>query len=283
MDDSTIVIASKRDFYRMKNSNIGVVFSGGGARGAYQIGVWQAIRELGVSERVRAITGSSIGAINGALLVQADWDKTMDLWEKVQPQEVFDCLQPGQTNFHKSLMRDWLQNGGVRVEGLKKLLREHLDETRIRQSPVDFGLVVYNKTLRKGQALFVDQIPEGLLVEYVIASATFPVFQPHSIGDDLYLDGGLYSILPIDMAFARKNVDLVIGVDVAEASRFSPQQWRWHRQYNDRLIYIRPSKFLPSPMNFSEKSRRFQMELGYNDGVKILNEKIDLLQKYKLA
>lgn len=265
------------------NISIGVVFSGGGARGAYQMGVWQAIRALVLDQNVTVITGSSVGAINGALLVQGDWDKSMDLWEKVQPQEVFDCLQPGQTDFHKALMRDWLQFGGVRVEGLKRLLREHLDETLIRQSPIDFGLVVYNKTLRKGQALFVGEIPEGLLAEYVIASATFPVFQPHPIGEDLYLDGGLHSIMPIDMAFARENVDVVIGVDVAEASRFSPQQWRWHRQYSDRLIYIRPSKFLPSPLNFSEKSRRFQMELGYNDAIKILNQKDNLLQKANAA
>lgn len=265
------------------HTNLGLVFSGGGARGAYQMGVWQAMCELELEKQVTVITGSSIGAINGALLTQMDWEKALHLWEQVQPHQVFDCLQVGQTNFHQALMRDWIKQGGIRVEGLKKLLREHLDEEAIRQSPIAFGLVVYNKTQRKGQAFFTEDIPAGLLAEYVIASATFPVFQPHRIGDDLYLDGGLYSILPIEMAFERANVDVVIGVDVAEASRFSPQQWRWHRQYKDRLIYIRPSKFLPSPMNFSDKARRFQMELGYQDAVKILDQKVDLLQKASAA
>ncbi|MFN7117901.1 MAG: patatin-like phospholipase family protein [Saprospiraceae bacterium] len=265
------------------NHSIALVLSGGGARGAYQMGVWQAMRELGFDQHVQVITGCSIGAINGALLTQLDWDKALDLWEQVQPAQVFDCLQDNNTGFNQALMRDWMQHGGIRVEGLKKLLREHLDETLIRQSPIDFGLVVYNKTLRKGQSLFTQDIPEGLLVEYVIASATFPVFQPHQIGDDLYLDGGLHSILPMDMAFAKAGTDIVIGVDVAEASRFSPQQWRWRRQYQDRLIYIRPSKILPSPMNFSEKSRRFQMELGYNDAIKILQQKNDLLHKASAA
>jgi NTE family protein len=265
------------------NSNLGLVFSGGGARGAYQMGVWQALCELGLEKQVTVITGSSIGAINGALLTQLNWEKALHLWEQVQPHQVFDCLQPGQTNFHQALMQDWIKYSGVRVEGLKKLLREHLDEQVIRQSPIDFGLVVYNKTQRKGQSYFMEDIPAGLLAEYVIASATFPVFQPHQIGEDLYLDGGLHSILPIEMAFGRDNVDVVIGVDVAEASRFSPQQWRWHRQYSDRLIYIRPSKFLPSPMNFSEKSRHFQMELGYRDALKVLDQKADLLQKASAA
>ncbi len=260
-----------------------LVLSGGGARGAYQMGVWQAMRDLGLDDQVKVITGCSIGAINGALLSQLDWDKALDLWEQVQPSQVFDCLQDSDTPFNKALMRDWMQHGGIRVEGLKKLLRDHLDENLIRQSPINFGLVVYNKTQRKGQSLFVHDIPQGLLIEYIIASATFPVFQPHQIGDDLYLDGGLHSILPMDMAFSKTNTELVIGVDVAEASRFSPQQWRWRRQYSDRLIYIRPSKLLPSPMNFSAKSRRFQMELGYNDAVKILNQRLDLLQKASAA
>lgn len=262
----------------INNSNLGLVLSGGGARGAYQMGVWQGMRELGLESQIKVVTGASIGAINGALIVQQDWEKAWNLWQEVHPSQIFD------KDFnYKTLMYDWMSKGGIRVEGLKTLLREHLDEKRIRQSPIAFGLVVYNKTRSKGQSLFTEDIPEGLLAEYVIASATFPVFQPHPIGDDLYLDGGLHSILPIDMAVEKEAVDMVIAVDVAEVSRFSPQQWRWHRQYSDRLIYIRPSKLLPSPMNFSEKARNFQLELGYRDALKILNQKADLLQKASAA
>lgn len=264
-------------------NNIALVLSGGGARGAYQMGVWQAMRELGLDQQVRVITGCSIGAINGALLAQLEWDKALHLWEHIQPSQVFDCLQDNDGGFHQALLRDWMTNGGVRVEGLKKLLREHLDEDQIRQSPIDFGLVVYNKTRRQGQSLFTQDIPEGLLIEYIIASATFPVFQPHAIGDELYLDGGLHSILPMDMAFEKPATDIAIGVDVAEATRFSPQQWRWRKQYNDRLIYIRPSRLLPSPLSFTDKSRRFQMELGFNDAIKILQQKSDLIQNASAA
>lgn len=266
-----------------KGTTISLVLSGGGARGAYQMGVWQAMRALGLDRSVTLITGCSIGAINGALLAQMDWDKTMDLWKQVQPQEVFDCLQNTNANSNIALMQDWMQEGGIRVEGLKKLLREHLDESAIRQSPIDFGLVVYNKTKRKGESFFKADIPQGLLAEYVIASATFPIFQPHQIGEDLYLDGGMFNILPIDMAFEKGATDVAIAVDVAEASRFIPQQWKWRRQHKEQLIYIRPSKMLPSPMNFSDKSRRFQMELGYKDGMKLLNQNLDLFQQSSAA
>lgn len=256
---------------------IGLVLSGGGARGAYQMGVWRAMRELNLEPQLKVVTGASIGAINGALIAQQDWKKAWDLWQSVHPSQIFDA------DFnYKNLMYDWMTQGGIRVDGLKKLLREHLNEAAIRQSPIDFGLVVYNKTARKGESLFTQEIPVGLLAEYVIASATFPVFQPHQIGEELYLDGGLHSILPIEMAF-EKPLDVVIAVDVAEVSRFSPQQWRWHKQYHEQLIYIRPSKMLPSPLSFADKARNFQLELGYNDAVKILNQNMALLQKASAA
>jgi NTE family protein len=269
------LILNENKYYMIKNSNIGLVLSGGGARGAYQIGVWRAMRELGLESRIGVVAGASIGAINGALIAQQDWNLALDLWQRVQPNQIFDA------DFnYKTLAYDWMTQGGIRVEGLKTIIRTHLSEQDIRQSPIIFGLVVYNKTLRKGQSLFTDDIPQGLLAEYVIASATFPVFQPHRIGDDLYLDGGLHSILPIEMAAEQASVGTIIGVDVAEASRFLPQQWRLRWQHSDRLIYIRPSKMLPSPMNFSERARTMQLELGYRDGIKILQQKLPLLQKF---
>ena len=48
--------------------NRGLVLGGGGSRGAYEIGVWRAARELNIEFDV--VTGTSIGALNGALVVQ---------------------------------------------------------------------------------------------------------------------------------------------------------------------------------------------------------------------
>jgi len=257
------------------NHKIGLVMSGGGTRGAYQMGVLHAMRELGLYEQIEVVTGASIGAINGALVAQGIWEQALDLWQNVRPHQVFNRLEAQSDAFYLPLLREWIEQGGIRVDGLKELLRSHLDEATIRQSPIDFGFVVYNRTTREGEELFADKVDKGLLIEYVIASATFPVFQAHKIGEYEYLDGGLHSILPTKMAFDRKELDLVIAIDVAEASRFSLQQWRWYRQYADRLVYIRPSKLLPSPMNFSQSAIEKQLDLGYRDGMKKLSQKLE--------
>ena len=48
-----------------------LVLSGGGGKGAYEIGVWKAMRETGADKKIRAVSGASVGGLNGALFVQA--------------------------------------------------------------------------------------------------------------------------------------------------------------------------------------------------------------------
>ena len=49
--------------------NIALVLGGGGGRGAYQIGVWKALREFGIEKNIKAVSGTSIGGINAAFFV----------------------------------------------------------------------------------------------------------------------------------------------------------------------------------------------------------------------
>ena len=56
-----------------------VVLAGGGSRGAYQIGVWKAMRELHIDYQL--VAGTSVGALNGALMVQQEYDKALQVWE----------------------------------------------------------------------------------------------------------------------------------------------------------------------------------------------------------
>lgn len=55
----------------------GLVLEGGGAKGAYQIGAWKALREAGV--KIRGVAGTSVGALNGALICMGDMDRAEGL------------------------------------------------------------------------------------------------------------------------------------------------------------------------------------------------------------
>ena len=52
---------------------------GGGGKGSYQIGVWRAIRELGLEKWITAVSGTSVGALNAALFAKGDFEKAYQL------------------------------------------------------------------------------------------------------------------------------------------------------------------------------------------------------------
>ena len=64
----------------------GLVLGGGGSRGSYELGVWKALRELEVELNV--VTGTSIGAINGAMIAQGDYEMALSLWNQIETDKV---------------------------------------------------------------------------------------------------------------------------------------------------------------------------------------------------
>ena len=66
----------------MAESKIGLVLDGGGGKGAYQIGVWKALRETGLDKRIVQIAGTSVGGLNAALMVQGDYYLAEEIWFK---------------------------------------------------------------------------------------------------------------------------------------------------------------------------------------------------------
>ena len=67
---------------------VGIVLSGGGARGSYQIGVWKALNKLKIKYDI--VTGTSVGALNGLLFVQKDYKKAYKIWKNIGYDFLFD-------------------------------------------------------------------------------------------------------------------------------------------------------------------------------------------------
>ena len=66
-----------------------IALEGGGAKGAYEAGVWKALDEAGV--KYDAVAGTSVGALNGAMMAARDLDTAVKLWENVKFSQVFDA------------------------------------------------------------------------------------------------------------------------------------------------------------------------------------------------
>lgn len=68
-------------FFLSAKENIGLVLSGGGAKGAYEVGVWAALEEYGLTGQISIISGTSVGALNAALFACNDAQKARELWQ----------------------------------------------------------------------------------------------------------------------------------------------------------------------------------------------------------
>ena len=66
----------------------GIVLEGGGAKGSYQIGAWKALREAGI--KIKGIAGTSVGALNGALICMDALEQAEALWENIRYSQVMD-------------------------------------------------------------------------------------------------------------------------------------------------------------------------------------------------
>ncbi len=88
---------------------LGLVFSGGGGKGAYQIGVWRAMAQLGIAKEVHIVSGTSVGALNAALFALGDLTCAEGIWKSLSPKQIlFAQTQDAETYAKKLLLpKNW--------------------------------------------------------------------------------------------------------------------------------------------------------------------------------
>ena len=129
----------------------GLVLEGGGTKGAYQIGAYKALRDLGIE--FQGVTGTSIGALNGAYIIQNDIEVMEDIWVKYDythfmniDEETYEKYKnmdftPKNINTVIELINKARKNEGIDISPLRELIEKTLKEEAIRNSNKDFGLV----------------------------------------------------------------------------------------------------------------------------------------------
>ena len=177
----------------------GLALGGGGSRGSYEIGVLKALQELNIE--IGAITGTSIGAINGAAYLMNDFALMEEIWMSLNRDSLI--------KFESQIVPEVIRQRGFDFEILLSLLHEILDEETIRNHPTDLGIVTYNLTARKPVVLFKEEIPQGKLIDYVAASANHPSFQRLRIDGDAYIDGAVYDNIPVRPLYDKGYTEII--------------------------------------------------------------------------
>jgi NTE family protein len=243
-----------------------LALAGGGPRGSYQIGAWKALRELGYTFDI--VTGTSIGAINGALIVQDDMETAHRLWEQVTADKVM--MYGLSLNFDVSYYIDnrdsilpffkrTILNKGADITPLKNMFDLYLNEDKFFRSPIDYGLMTARFPSIVPVAVRKSDVAPGYLPKWILASAScFPAFPLCEVDGAYYIDGGYVDHLPVDLAF-KMGAEEVVAVELRNCAT-------QHSFFGNPLVtFVEPSRPLGSYLNFDTPVIANNLQLGYND------------------
>lgn len=213
---------------REKTPKIGLVLSGGGAKGLAHIGVLKVLDSLGV--KVDYIAGTSMGAIIGGLYASGYSGKELDsIFHEIDFDKLInDDLPRASKAFYerdnsekyaitlpfdnfKIKLPSALSRGQNTYNLLSKLTLHVSNINTFDELPIPFFCIATN--IETGKQLLLDK---GELTQAIMASGALPsLFQPVTVNGDILIDGGVVNNYPIDELQA-KGMDIIIGVDVQD-------------------------------------------------------------------
>lgn len=240
-----------------------LVLSGGGLKGSYQIGAYKALKKLRYNFDI--VTGTSIGAINGAFITAKEEKKAIELWKNVKINFLF-TEKVNEDFIVLEYLRNIIKNKGMDVSALENNINKYLNKNKFFKSNINFGLVTVNKKTKQPKYLEKKDLTKENLSDYLMASACFyPIFQSKKIANEEYLDGGYHDNMPIDFAI-RLGADDIIAIDLAAIGI------RKKISGKAKIKYIRPNNQLGAEMIVSNKQIRKNLSYGYNDTMKAFNQ-----------
>lgn len=198
----------------------GLVLGGGGARGAYQIGVWEALQELEIPLQV--VTGASVGALNGGLILVGDVAAAKKLWLAISTEQVLQFPRAAADNTSltrllqqiQSLTVTALRENGASTRPLEQLIYAALDEEQMRNNPAELYVCTTRLPDFAEQVVHFDKSDCAGNLQWLIASASFyPAMKAKEIAGSYYIDGGYRNNLPVDVALTQDVSELIV-VDV---------------------------------------------------------------------
>jgi NTE family protein len=233
---------------------VALIFQGGGALGAYQAGVYQALHEAEIEPDW--VTGVSIGGINAALIagntrenrierLREFWDRITDrkIWAHTPDGDIyrrmrnatssFMTLLQGQPGFFKPHeMNAWFSPAGAQTATsfydntpLRETLNELVDFDIINEKRARFSVGAVNVVT--GNFVYFDNRDEMIAAEHVMASGALPPALPMvKIGTDYFWDGGIVSNTPLQHLLEQEDGlnTLVFQVDLFSARGILPRE-----------------------------------------------------------
>lgn len=271
---------------------IGLVLSGGGGKGAYELGVWKALKELDLAKHIDVFSGTSIGAFNAVLFAQDDMVLAEGLWDevtmdKLMPLSKFELFRKGvglaigskNPNFAKKYINQKLEEGTVSKDGALEFIEKYLKVNRLREREKICYVTCTELPDLKVRYFRLNDYDEKIAKDMILASASLPlIYDCTMVLENNYVDGGLVDNTPIQPVYGE-GCDIIIVVLLSKDVKIDRSLYP-----NTHIIEIFPKNLdetvLTGTLNLEKESKKNRIREGYND-TKILFEPIMLMANFK--
>ena len=252
----------------------GLVLEGGGAKGAYQIGAWRALKEAGV--KIKGVAGTSVGALNGALICMDDYENAKKVWENITYSKIMSVKDEQMQKLFRekkadiTMLKDafnLMKEGGIDVTPLRELIAECIDEEKILNSPIDLYVLTFDVDEWKELDINMKECEDpSMIKDFLLASAyIFPLFKNEKLHGKTYIDGGAINNVPLGSLVERGYKDIIM------IRIFGVGREKKVKIPEDTNIYtVAPKVSLGSIIEFDSRKTRTHLKLGYYDTLRMI-------------
>ena len=264
-------------------NGIGLVLAGGGGKGAYQIGVWKAARELGIDKKITAVSGASVGALNAALFANGNYTDAEKIWLEITPEKI---LTPRETVFEtlegvihtalkglespESLVSAVIKRAGEGVwsrHGLEEMISSYVDLNAVSRSDMQVFASCTSISRMETEFFKLNGLPADEIEKILIASSAIPVVFPNQkINGDVYIDGGVLGKegnVPVKPLYDAGYRNIII-IYLSEKDKIDKSLY-----YGADIIEIVPhmglGSFVDGTLDFSSSGAKARLLQGYQE------------------
>lgn len=272
LEEINAPVITKDDF--SSGERWALTLAGGGGKGAYEIGVWQALREIGLEKNLIAVSGSSSGALNAALISLNEFDKAKTIWSSIMPKQFLDINYDTIIGPLNTLVKRTLTAGLCSRDGLIEIIDKYLNLEQLAGARIPAYV-----SISRYSSDCIDCLSEKPQVEYIslsevspddarqflLASSAMPyIYPPEIIHGNVYRDGGLADNVPI-YPMTSVGADNLIVVKLEPDDKVDTSLYSKFKE----VVEIIPSReigdLFDGTLEFTSRNVMFRMLLGYYD------------------
>ena len=283
---------------------LGLVLAGGGGKGAYQIGVWKYLKEIGLTDKIEVISGTSVGGLNAALMATDDYESAERIWttkiedsivsvDKLKFKEnIFDNYDISDGVFNREKLKFIMQND-VNLRAISECPKK-IYATCIQAENAITAVLDSEETIR--HAFLLNKKDNSSIINILLATSAIPVvFPPVYYNGMTLIDGGTpcsaKDNIPVTPLYDEKCTDAIIvcltdnHYEINE-SYFPKDKFGNPKSHFKKINEIRiiPEGGLgdafSGTLNFSPQTAINNIERGYNDAKRLSKTFKTLLEKY---